>query len=247
MLLATVLLGPASLFPSLAPPPPGELLSKVAEIVLRARLRECGAVQVQVKDTGGLLFGSVEGVRVSGRRWSTPLKLSCRSLDVSVGRTAIDFGALAAKQRIVLQRPSTGKAEISFTADDWDSFLAHPLFQAAVAAKCAATSANVVFVRGGTRLCREDETVVFPVRWCGELCDARLSQAGGRATIVLQREADGEGGQMGSDWLTALFNELVIDLDGCELRFLQLRFSDDQLSLALDVRVRSFPSLDVNF
>ena len=63
----------------------------------------------------------------------------------------------------------------------------------------------------------------------------------------LWREADGEGGQMGSDWLTALFNELVIDLDGCELRFLQLRFSDDQLSLALDVRVRSFPSLDVNF
>ena len=54
--------------------------------------------------------------------------------------------------------------------------------------------------------------------------------------------------------MAALFTGLVLDLDGCELRFRSLRVegggsaaSPMQLTLGLGVRVRAFPSLDINF
>ena len=50
-----------------------------------------------------------------------------------------------------------------------------------------------------------------------------------------------------ADWLVGFFEGLVLDLDGCELRFRSLRVVADELELGLGVRVRSFPSLDINF
>ena len=116
----------AGLFP-LAPPNPAQLLSKVAELVLRTRLKTSGKVAVDVQDGGAMFVGRVNGVRVTGSDWITPLRLSCRQLDVSVGQTAIDFGALATQQKILLQKPSVGSAKITFTAEDWSNFLSHPL------------------------------------------------------------------------------------------------------------------------
>jgi hypothetical protein len=48
-------------------------------------------------------------------------------------------------------------------------------------------------------------------------------------------------------WIVEFFETLVLDLDGCELRFRSLTSETDRLELRLDVRVRSFPSLDINF
>ena len=51
--------------------------------------------------------------------------------------------------------------------------------------------------------------------------------------------------------VVSLFATLTVDLDGCELRFRRLSVSPaaggELLDLALDVRVRSFPSLKINF
>ena len=80
-----------------------------------------------------LLQGGVKSVRVRGKGWCTPLQLSCSSLDVAVGSTKIDVGALVTKQAILLQQPARGSAEISFTARDWDQFLVHPLMTEAIA------------------------------------------------------------------------------------------------------------------
>ena len=252
-MLAVVLVATsAALFPPLAPPRPDELLSKVAELVLRARLRESQEIQVTVKDGGGMLLGSVDGVSVRGRGWCTPQRLSCRSLEMQVGKTSIDFSALASQRRIVMQKPSIGSADITFTAKDWDNFLNHPLFAAAVADRRSSTTApSVKFARTGTRLLADG--VTFPLQWAGEIFRAKLSQQPEGKAIVSAVNRAGENNAEAGDWIAALFNELVLDLDGCALTFRQLGIApagaggDSVLSLALDVRVRSFPSLDVNF
>jgi len=98
-----------------------QLLSSVAEIVLRSRLRSPTRVAVEVQSTlPELLSGSVRGVRVWGRDWCTPLRLSCRSLDVRVGSTAIDGTALFATRRILLQKPAMGDtANLRTRVSDW--------------------------------------------------------------------------------------------------------------------------------
>merc|ERR1712183_815679 len=61
---------------------------EVAEVVLRGRLTSCKSVVVSVDSTPPeILGGLVRGVKVQGKGWSTPLRLSCTELDVSVGRT----------------------------------------------------------------------------------------------------------------------------------------------------------------
>ena len=101
--------------PFFAPPPtPASLLASTAELILRAKLQQARAVQVDV-DGGGaeLLAGRVRGVRVRGQAWSTPLQLNCRSLDVRVGGASIDLAGLAT-QRILLRQPALGQAAIVF-------------------------------------------------------------------------------------------------------------------------------------
>ena len=101
--------------PFFAPPPtPASLLASTAELILRAKLQQAKAVQVDV-DGGGaeLLAGRVRGVRVRGQAWSTPLQLNCRSLDVRVGGASIDLAGLAT-QRILLRQPALGQAAIVF-------------------------------------------------------------------------------------------------------------------------------------
>ena len=253
--LAGVLLSSVGLFPSIAPPRPDELLSRVAELVLRARLRESKEIRVDVKDGGAMLFGTVEGVTVTGRGWCTPQRLSCRTLDMKVGKTAIDFGALASQRRIVMQKPSIGSADISFSAADWSNFLSHPLFTAAVAGRIRTTNApSVAFSRGGARLMPDG--VSFPLQWGDTTLSARLWQPPGSEALVEATETSGgEPNAEASAWLQALFNELVLDLDGCALSFQSLKLLPGQggdpaactLALNLAMRVRSFPSLDVNF
>ena len=122
------------LFPGpLAPPAPSRLLSQVAEFILRARLRECGSCDIEASaDAASILAGGVKSVRIKGQRWCTPMRLSCRELDIAVGATSVDFPALASR-RILLKKPALGDATISFTAADWDNFLVHPQMDVALA------------------------------------------------------------------------------------------------------------------
>ena len=261
--LAACLVG--GLLPPLAPPNPSQVLSSVAELILRARLRECESCDIAVSASpAALLGGSVDAVRVRGDRWCTPMRLSCRALDVQVGATAIDFAALTTKRRILLRRPATGTASIRFTAVDWDNFLCHPQMAEAVASRRgSAPTPTVAFLRnGGARLSVVDGgsgVVAFPVSFDGARLEARLSQrADGAVECFAQPQAGEAEDALGAaaragPWLGALFADLVLDLDGCALSFKSLRVAQSgrsgeaELTLQLDVCVSRFPSLDINF
>ena len=45
----------------------------------------------------GLFQGKVDGVRITGEGWSSPLNLTCYDLDFKVGMVKIDTGALVAR------------------------------------------------------------------------------------------------------------------------------------------------------
>lgn len=273
MLLLTIalsaLLGP--------PPDPRFLLSKVAELVLRAKLRDAGSVDVDV-EAPSLLSGRVDRVRVRGQRWCTPLSLSCRSLDLSVRSTAIDFGALIGRQRIELIKPALGAATISFTEADFANFLAHPLMTEAVARHARRVPPPQGFAFGravrmlppGDAVAGAAGAVTFPVTCNAAAADGRptvlLMQQAAGGSIIVQRLSAGspEDAEAAATcrWIASLFAGLLIDLDGCALTFQSMRFVASapqtfpsagktsgavELELDLHVRVTSFPSLSLKF
>lgn len=245
---------------SLMPPAPSKLLADAAEFILRRRLKEVITVDVSVDaEPAQMLGGAVQGVNIRGNGWCTPLRLSCRSLDLSVGETAIDFAALLSKQQILLKRPALGSADISFSAEDWGCFLVHPRLKDWLAERREATGAPAItFVRAKTRILPSG-AVEFPVKWDGAEMRAELSQRQDGSVLVEARpwRATDDTSQELLDaagaWLADFFATLTVDLDGCELRFRRLSASAPAadtpalLDLALDVRVRSFPSLEINF
>jgi len=248
---------------NLAPPSPVTVLaSTVAELVLRARLREVQKVEVHVDSSpAGLLAGRVDGVSVSGRGWCTPMRLSCRSVQLNVGTTALDIPALLSSRRIVLQSPATGTATICFSPADWDNFLRHPLLLASLKQRRTAAPAPEVLFRPGARVLpppfnEHAGGIQFPVEWDGQPLIARLSQRRTDGQVVVETRASGrrldpsDASDVAdaSEWLKSFFETLVVDLDGCALTFRGMRtVRSAELSLDLDVCVRSFPSLDVNF
>ena len=77
----------------------------------------------------------------------------------------------------------------------------------------SSTSApSVKFARTGTRLLADG--VTFPLQWAGEIFRAKLSQQPGGKAIVSAVNRAGENNAEAGDWIAALFNELVLDLDG---------------------------------
>lgn len=272
VLLVVLTQSACSLF--MPPPSPVGVLGQVAELVLRARLRtvtEC-KVEVRGEASKAVLTGSVDGVRVRGTNWCTPLQLSCRSLDLQVGRTALDFGALLSKRTIVLQQPAVGDASVRFTQEDWSSFLAHPRMLDCVRERQRREPAAITFARGGVRMlpARADGVgsspgaVEFDVLWeeSTPLVARLWQQPGGLAVVETRARGADDVDQLArtraDEWLTALFNGLLLDLDGCELGFRSMRVVPSptvgrqqgaaaELVLDLAVCVRKFPSLNINF
>ena len=282
-------------FPSPFIVPSGDLISQtlstVAKLVLQSRLQELQSVDVQVKASSlSILGGGVDGVRVHGTKWCTPMKLSCRELNVKVGRTAIDVPALITSRRIVLQNSAIGDATMVFSGSDWQNFLMHPLMSKALSdrrsvAPCPSSIISFT-AKGGTKpivtvsrdgvdfsvRCDNDndnddnvplrrvrlyqprggrvmasvmDDDVFDVIVKPPFSSLSSSTAGARIVDVNTDVADNISAT--AMWIVEFFETLVLDLDGCELRFRSLTSETDRLELRLDVRVRSFPSLDINF
>jgi hypothetical protein len=256
----------ALLTPRLAPPPdPLSLaLSGAAKLVLESRLQEVQSVEVHVRASPlSIMGGGVDGVRVIGRGWCTPMRLSCRILDVSVGRTVIDVEALVRSRRILLRRAAMGDATMVFNGIDWQNFLEHPLMVAAIADRRLAAPCPKISFAGASRRAAvvRDDGVEFALRWGESSLVARLHQRLGDRVMASVRavdhdaikpsaalaDVDADNARRAASWIVDFFEGLVLDLDGCELRFRSLGAATDRLELRLDVRVRSFPSLDVNF
>eukprot|EP00967_Tisochrysis_lutea_P135722 scaffold241249_cov34-Tisochrysis_lutea.AAC.2 len=273
LFLLLALLSPAHGLFRIPPPPQAApidgLISTVAEAILRGRLQQADRVEVRV-DSGSpieLISGTVRGVRVRGSNWCTPMRLSCRSLEVSVGRAAVDVPSLITKQAITLVQPAIGKATISFSAADWGSFLEHPLFIQAISAKLSASKTSLRREPpkfGSASVSFEEGVIRFPVLWDSIKLDVRLGQpltskaAVVTAVVIEQPIADShapngveEHPQIAASeatmWLTSFFNELELNLDGVRFRFARLTIDSQTLILDLRVVVNRFPSPMVNF
>lgn len=110
------------------------LLEAVASAALRARLRESRSVTAAISaDTWSLLQGRVNGVRVTGEGWASPLNLTARRLDATVGAAVIDPLALLLRQNIELVNVPVGTCRVLFDPSDFGHFLVHPLLVAAAA------------------------------------------------------------------------------------------------------------------
>jgi hypothetical protein len=93
---------------------PANLLARVAEVGLKLKLRSHDLVQVNIDSSPTeLLQGSVQGVTVRGKLWSSPLLLTCRSLEATVGETAVVWDALARGQ-IEMKKPAIGTCNVVF-------------------------------------------------------------------------------------------------------------------------------------
>lgn len=110
----------------------GRILGQVAEVALRSRLQQCDEVKARVDaELGHILAGSVPYVLISGKKWRSPLRLTCQSLQMQVSRVDIDTDALLRRRLIVLKRPVRGNAKIVFNGADFGNFLVHPLLRSA--------------------------------------------------------------------------------------------------------------------
>jgi len=146
-----------------------------------------------------------------------------------------------------------------FSGADWSNFLRHPLFAGAISDRRRVSPCpEISLLPAGREVAAVLPTggVEFAMRWGDEAVLARISQRRDGRVEAAVRAADdaGDGGGIDAqgaeavaDWLVGFFEGLVLDLDGCELRFRSLRVVADELELGLGVRVRSFPSLDINF
>ena len=233
--------------PCLFPSPPadatGALIARVAELALRARLRSASLVEVDVRSTAfAILSGRVQGVGVRGTAWRTPLELSCSALNFDVGATEVDLPAVVSKQRILLKRPATGSAVVSFSGADWASFLTHPLVSDAV----TRAKLPVSFGRDGAKV--SADAVEFVARWrdSGAEDVIRLSQAPSQPVVgvaAARGRRRARGGVAGG-----ILRSIRLDLDGCELTFRSMAVRRQLLEVTLDVCVRRFPNpMTINF
>ena len=236
----------SSLFPSPPADATGALIARVAELALRARLRSASLVEVDVRSNAfEILSGRVQGVGVRGTAWRTPLDLSCSALNFDVGATEVDLPAVVSKQRILLKRPATGEAVVSFSGSDWASFLAHPLVSDAV----TRAKLPVSFGRDGAKV--SADAVEFVARWrdSGAEDVIRLSQAPSQPVVgVAAGGNDDADAATRAASLAEFFGSIKLDLDGCELKFRSMAVRRQLLEVTLDVNVRRFPNpMTINF
>ncbi|KAG2499178.1 hypothetical protein HYH03_002759 [Edaphochlamys debaryana] len=154
----------------------------VASAALRSRLRRHGHVGVSVQASGwDMLAGRVDGAKVEGRLWESPLGLTARVLDVELGRVELDLQAVLAQQRIALRNVPTGQARVVFSGPDFGAFLQHPLVRTAAARA----------VRGGPFLFDREGVAVLPGPSGGVVFFSGTAAVTGQRYALAMRPAHG--------------------------------------------------------
>ena len=82
------------------------LISRLACMALKRRLRSHTQVSCDVSaDSNNLFHGRVGPVTVKGRGWQSPLGLTCKALEATVGECKLDMGRVISSQKLVLTTP----------------------------------------------------------------------------------------------------------------------------------------------
>ncbi|KAF8054989.1 Serp2 [Scenedesmus sp. PABB004] len=246
-----------------------DILENVASLALRARLKECRSVKTSVScDAWSLLAGRVNGVKIVGEGWRSPLNLTAQLLEATVGEATLDPGAVLLKQQIALTNRPVGTAHVVFTAPDFGNFLCHPLMTAA--AQACVQGHAFVFEAPSVRIIAPSRAapagvIEFAGTWRGDGQRYQVSLLpvpGGAALGALGRGvqahavplsigARASSASIVEDSLTKFFNTLTLDLQGAELSFMSLTvipglgFAGGLADLNLRLELKRFPPLNV--
>ena len=89
------------------------LISNLAIAALGRRLGNDATVDCIVQaESHDLLLGRVGPVVVKGTEWKSPLGMSCRAIEVTVGNCMLDMTSVVRRQKLILSVP--GKSRINF-------------------------------------------------------------------------------------------------------------------------------------
>ncbi|KAK9815744.1 hypothetical protein WJX72_008830 [[Myrmecia] bisecta] len=162
-------------------------LETVATMALKTRLKAYQQVETSMNCTAwGLLQGAVEGVQIRGQGWTSPLGLSARILEVTLGSARLDMGVLLRQQDIMLQNTPQGAARIVFNSTDFGNLLVHPLVKQL--ASRAIQGSGFLFDKYSVCICPDQGTsgaVEFSGVWTGDghMYHLLLSPQGQRAHV----------------------------------------------------------------
>jgi len=235
------------------------LISQLAIVALQLRLKQNSGVEcnVQGKSADLLLKGKVGPVTVRGKGWGSPLGLTCRAIEATVGQCDLDLGSIVSKRKLRLTVPAKGEAMIALTAEDFGNFITHPLMKAPAVPGSA--EKGVQFCKEGVVVDPETGSVIFmgTTHGSGDTWRFTLSRgtsaSGGEALVVAEHATTKNHAHAGelSNRLTDFFNFLVFELDGTFLSFRDLMVTEKggspSVMIALSIVVKKFPSPGLAF
>jgi hypothetical protein len=228
------------------------LVSQLAIVALKLRLARQESVDCQVAPLQplDLMQGRVGPVTVTGTAWQSGLGLTCRAIQARVETCELDLKRLLSDRKLVLQVPALGQAQIVMDAQDFGNFMGHPLLKPPL----ISLQGPIEFIKSHVVI--NDKTVQFKIRHANQEWTCLLQRAGPTSRqralirVVPIDEAGLETAQALSRGLTDYFNQIVFELDGTFLAFGDLIVKEGPapvVVLALDIRVRKFPSPGLAF
>ena len=242
------------------------LISQLAVIALKLRLKSHSGVSCNVNASSRDLFlnSSIGPVTVKGKQWSSPLGLTCQAIEANVETCTLDMNSVVTKRKLILTTPATGKAMVALNEKDFGSFLTHPLLVAQTPS--LPNRGPIEFCRDDVQIQHERGLVIFSSICSGQKWKCDLTRSGGAGALInvshvqpseiasQSTELDIETVEMELTMiLTRFFNELVFELDGTFLSFQDMKVHrskgkpDAAVLMALDIKVRKFPSPGIEF
>ena len=247
------------------------LISNLAVVALKLRLAEHSGVSCDVNASSKslLLKSTVGPITVRGRGWSSPLELTCRAIEAKVSECQLDMNSVIQKRKLILTTPAIGSAMVALDHKDFSNFLTHPLLEAQIP---VVQSNKFEFDKEKVFVKDEEGHVEFYGKCAGHEWKFILKRTPehkhdtiGRATIDVTHISSPKDetssdtdidivsfGMELTDVVTKFFNKLVFELDGTFLSFQDMKVhrpkgKDAQILIALDIKVKKFPSPGVAF
>eukprot|EP00873_Tetraselmis_striata_P023934 jgi/Tetstr1/444198/TSEL_032092.t1 len=225
----------------------GGLLEKCFEVALKNRLDAWQLIDAKVDcNTFGLLGGVLNGFLVRGLGWVTPMGMTVRLFEVSLGETRIDIGNALATQQIAFASTPTGSARLVFNAADFGNLFRHPLM------KTLAATAGVIKIAGiwhgdGNRY----QIIAEPNEYGRVNVTASLDLPENASAFMDGPPQQSPSASVVANGLGHFFNNLALDLDGPVMTFrsMQVRKGRDAevIDMMLNLKLMRMPPLDISF
>ena len=237
------------------------VISQLAVAALKLRLAESSSVVCDVTASSSklLLQGRVGPITVKGKRWASPLGLTCRAIEASVSICYLDVSAIVARRKLVLIEPAKGDAMVAFNAHDFGNFITHPLLKPPPVSE----GNSIIFQKDGVQIVSPSLDgltlggyIIFYIFCLGKRWQCRLQRGGlinqsqSRVHVVVE-PAVATTQEIHPETeiayiLTNFFNTLVFNLDGTYLTIkdlmINVKGTVPTILLSLHITVKKFPS-----